>query len=283
MASVRFVSFAPVTTPPVRQCEHWEHSPRSRRRPPRFFPPLGSGNFETSAAHGHKAPGGGPRLRKWSCPSCGRIRATAFCPGCGEEPLRPRDLSLRGYDRPGSCARSAASTGGWRGASGRCSPAPGALSEAHVAGRRRAFLGPLQIFFLANAIFFAVQSLTQFNIFSSTLNSHLNQQDWAPIAQSLVADRLAAKGTTLAAFAPGFDRAAILNAKALIILMALAFVPLLPASVPRRAPALRRACRLRAASLRLHPAALLLSPCCWRRRNCWRAATAWPRRASTWS
>ena len=33
----------------------------------------------------------------------------------------------------------------------------------------------------------------------------------------------------MAAFAPGFDRAAILNAKALIILMALAFVPLLPA------------------------------------------------------
>jgi hypothetical protein len=91
------------------------------------------------------------------------------------------------------------------------------------------FLGPLQTFFLANAIFFAIQSFTHFNIFSSTLESHLNQQDWAPIAQSLVADRLAAKGTTLAAFAPGFDQAAILNAKALIILMALVFVPLLPA------------------------------------------------------
>src|SRR5205085_11981741 len=43
---------------------------------------------------------------------------------------------------------------------------------------------------------------------------------------------LAAKGTSLAAFAPGFDRAAILNAKALIILMALAFVPFLPAFFP---------------------------------------------------
>jgi hypothetical protein len=106
---------------------------------------------------------------------------------------------------------------------------PGALTEAYVAGRRRAYLGPLQMFLLANALFFAVQSFTHSNIFSSTLDSHLNQQDWAPIAQSLVADRLAAKGTTLAAFAPRFDQAAILNAKALIVLMALAFLPLLPA------------------------------------------------------
>lgn len=106
---------------------------------------------------------------------------------------------------------------------------PGALSAAHVEGRRRAFLGPLQVFFIANALFFAIQSFTHFNIFSSTLDSHLHQQDWSAVARVLVSDRLAAKGTTLAAFAPGFDRAAILNAKALIILMALAFVPFLPA------------------------------------------------------
>lgn len=107
--------------------------------------------------------------------------------------------------------------------------APGALSVAHVEGRRRAYLGPLQLFFIANALFFAIQSFTHFNIFSSTLESHLHQQDWSPIAQILVDRRLAAKGVTLAALAPVFDHAAILNAKALIILMALAFVPFLPA------------------------------------------------------
>jgi hypothetical protein len=106
---------------------------------------------------------------------------------------------------------------------------PGALSAAHVAGRRRAFLGPLQLFFIVNALFFAIESLTHSNIFSSTLDSHLHQQDWSPIAQSLVAGRLAAKGLSLAAYAPVFDHAAVLNAKALIILMALAFAPLLPA------------------------------------------------------
>jgi len=43
----------------------------------------------------HNTPGEGRRLKKWTCPSCGRTRATAFCPSCGEEPLRPRDLTVR--------------------------------------------------------------------------------------------------------------------------------------------------------------------------------------------
>jgi hypothetical protein len=167
-------------------------------------------------------------MKKWSCPSCGRTRATAYCPTCGEEPLRPRDLSVP--DMSHQFFRAFSNLDARLAKTFRALLAtPGALTEAHVAGRRRAWLGPLPIFFLANAIFFAIQSFTRFNIFSSTLDSHLHQQDWAPIAQALVTDRLAAKGTTLAAFAPAFDRAAILNAKALIVLMALAFVPLLPA------------------------------------------------------
>jgi len=166
-------------------------------------------------------------MKKWTCPSCGRTRATAFCPTCGEEPLRPRDLTVR--DMSGQFLRQFSSIDARLARSFHALLVrPGALSTAHVAGQRRSYLGPLQIFFLANAIFFAVQSFTHFNIFSSTLDSHLHQQDWSPLAQFLLDRRLAAKGMTLAAFAPGFDQAAVLNAKALIILMALAFVPFLP-------------------------------------------------------
>lgn len=166
-------------------------------------------------------------MRKWSCPSCGRTRATAFCPTCGEEPLRPRDLTVR--DMSARFLQAFSSVDGRLARSFRALlTRPGALSTAHVAGRRRAYLGPLQVFFLANAIFFAVQSFTHFNIFSSTLDSHLHQQDWSPIAGALTERRLAATGMTLAAFAPIFDQAAVLNAKALIFLMALAFAPFLP-------------------------------------------------------
>lgn len=167
-------------------------------------------------------------MKKWTCPSCGRTRATAFCPSCGEEPLRPRDLSVR--DMSGQFLRAFSNVDGRLVRGFRLLlTRPGALSVAHVAGQRRATLGPLQLFFIANALFFAIESFTHANIFSSTLDSHLHQQDWSPIAQSLVDRKLAAKGLTLAAFAPAFDHAAVLNAKAMIILMALAFSLFLPA------------------------------------------------------
>lgn len=142
--------------------------------------------------------------------------------------MRPRDLTVR--DMSGQFLRIFSSVDGKLLHSFRLLlTRPGALSVAHVAGRRRASLGPLQLFFIANALFFAIESLTHANIFSTTLDSHLHQQDWSPIAQYLVDRRLAAKGLTLAAFAPAFDHAAVLNAKALIILMALAFSLFLPA------------------------------------------------------
>jgi uncharacterized protein DUF3667 len=167
-------------------------------------------------------------MAKWKCPGCARFRTTAFCPTCGEEPLRPRDLDLR--DLAGQLARGLSSLDGRLARTFRLLlTRPGALTAAHVQGRRRPYLGPLQTFLLANALFFTVQSLTQFDIFSSPLGSHLTRQDWSPLARPLVAERLAERGLELAAYAPEFDRAAVLNAKGLIILMVLAFVPLLPA------------------------------------------------------
>jgi hypothetical protein len=167
-------------------------------------------------------------MKKWSCPSCGRVRATSYCPACGEEPLRERDLSLQ--DLIGQFARALSSIDGRLVRSFRALlTRPGALTEAYVAGRRRSYLGPLPLFLLANALFFAVQSVTRFDIFSSPLDSHLHHQDWSVLAQQMVAARLADRGLSLAAYAPLFNHAAVLNAKALIVLMALVFVPFLPA------------------------------------------------------
>lgn len=165
----------------------------------------------------------------WTCPGCARRRREAFCPSCGEERLRPRDLTLRdiatqfaqGFSAiDGKLLRSFLSL----------LTAPGALTAAHVAGRRRTYLGPLALFLIANAIFVALQWMTDTNILSSPLASHLQQQDWRALAQEMVARKLAARHETLAAYTAAFDGAALLNAKALIVLMALAFALLLPAA-----------------------------------------------------
>lgn len=105
---------------------------------------------------------------------------------------------------------------------------PGMLTVAYVRGQRKPYLGPFQLFLIANVLFFAVQSLTGTNIFSSTLDSHLHDQDWSSVAQDFVAQRLEDRHTTLDRYAPIFDQAVVLNAKSLIVLMVLPFALLLP-------------------------------------------------------
>jgi hypothetical protein len=152
---------------------------------------------------------------------------TPFCARCGEEPLAPRDLTLRGlverllHALTSIDARVARTA--WH-----LIRRPGELTVAWAEGVRRPYVAPFQLFLLANVIFFALQSLTGTDVFSSTLNSHLHHQDWSELARSLVAGRLAATHASLDAYAPVFDHAVVLNAKALIVLMTIPFAALLP-------------------------------------------------------
>lgn len=161
----------------------------------------------------------------WTCPSCRQIRRSRFCSKCGEERLRPHDLTLR--DLAAQFAKQASSIDGKMLRSVRSLlTAPGELSRAYVLGERRRFLGPLALFFVANALFVALQSITGTNVLSSPLASHLHNQDWSRLAQQLVDHRLASRHQSIAAYAPVFDRAAILNAKVLMIAMVLAVAPI---------------------------------------------------------
>lgn len=90
------------------------------------------------------------------------------------------------------------------------------------------YTGPFQLFLIANVLFFAMQSLTNTDVVSSKLDSHLRNQDWSVLAQRLVSHHLEAMQTTLDLYAPIFNQAVVLNAKSLIILMAVPFALLLP-------------------------------------------------------
>lgn len=163
----------------------------------------------------------------WICPNCAASVSTPFCPGCGERPVAPIDLSLKGI-----AAQLLKSAAGLDGRVMRSVRAllrhPGSLTVAYAEGRRKPFVGPFQLFLIANVVFFAVQSLTHTRVFSSSLDSHLHHQDWSALAQELVAAHLASAQTTLDRFAPLFDRAVVLNAKSLVIAMAAPFALLLP-------------------------------------------------------
>ena len=141
--------------------------------------------------------------------------------------MRRHDLTLRGFF--GQIALACTNIDGPILRSLRCLiMRPGFLTVAYLNGQRRPYTLPLQLFLVANVLFFAMQSLVGAKVFSTPLDMHLNNQFWSSVAQPLVAHQLETKHITLELYSPIFDRAVELNAKSLIILMVLPFAVFLP-------------------------------------------------------
>lgn len=168
-----------------------------------------------------------PDGKPWTCPSCSVAVATPYCAMCGEEPVAAADLTLRGLAAKVLHAFTSIDARTARSAR-LLLRRPGALTVAWTSGIRRPYVAPFQLFLIANVIFFAVQWAVGENVFSSTLESHLHHQDWSELAQAAVAARLQALNLTLDQYEPRFDRAVVLYAKSLILLMALVFALFLP-------------------------------------------------------
>ncbi len=162
----------------------------------------------------------------WTCPTCNSTVSTPYCPDCGERPLRARDLTLGGLFH--QLVEALTHVDGRIMASFRCLVGrPGVLTVAYLRGQRKPYIGPVPLFLIANALFFAAESLTHGMVFTTPLDSHLHTQPWSPVAEVLVSHRLAARQTTLDIYAPIFERAVAINARSLIMVMALSFVPVL--------------------------------------------------------
>lgn len=175
----------------------------------------------------HLVPESADDAAPWTCPTCKAAVRTPFCARCGEEHLATLDLTLRGLAAKVVHALTSIDAR-VVGTAWRLVRHPGDLTLDWASGARRRFVAPFQLFLLANVIFFALQSATGTDIFGSPLESHLHHQDWSATAQALVDEHLAARGSSYEDYAPVFDHAVVLNAKSLILLMAIPFAALLP-------------------------------------------------------
>ena len=164
-----------------------------------------------------------------TCPTCNEVLAASYCPECGERALHPHDLTLRGLLK--QVVQTFTSVDGPLLRSFRCLVTrPGLLTVAYLRGKRKPYTLPLQLFLVANVLFFAMQSFTGAKLFSTPLNQHLQSDIWGGVAQQLVGHRLEMRQTSMDLYAPVFDRAVEVNAKSLIAVMVLPFA-LLPAVV----------------------------------------------------
>jgi Protein of unknown function (DUF3667) len=161
------------------------------------------------------------------CPTCRCEVSSAYCPGCGEKTLHPQDLKLRKLF--GELVTALTSVDGKVIRSFRALLLqPGSLTVAFLIGRRKPFISALPLFFLANVLFFASQTISPVKVFSPPLASHLEVQDWKVLANTLVSRRIEARNWTVEQYASVFDPAVALNAKSLVILMAIPLLLLLP-------------------------------------------------------
>jgi hypothetical protein len=168
----------------------------------------------------------------WSCPTCDTTVSTPYCPECGERPLRARELTFRGL--LGQLMEALTTVDGRLLRTFRCLVSrPGVLTMAYLHGQRKPYVGPVPLFLIANALFFAAESLTGGRVFTTPLDAHLHTQPWSHAADLLVSNRLAARHVTLESYAPVFDHAVAVNARSLIVFMALSFVAALALVFPR--------------------------------------------------
>lgn len=161
-------------------------------------------------------------VERAACPECGEPIAERFCTHCGEKRVEARDYSLRHY-----LAEALNVVANLESPIPRSFFAllfrPGLLTSEYLAGRRKRYLKPLQLFVFCNVIFFFAQPLTGFNTLTTPLNIHLTAMPYRQRAQRMVRAELERRQITLAEYSARFDDVIQNQAKSLVIVMALMF------------------------------------------------------------
>lgn len=148
----------------------------------------------------------------WACPGCGRTLHDRFCPECGERKPRPHDLSVRSLGEQAFEAVTHADGRVFRSFRDLLTR-PGELTDAFGRGLRKRYLSPFALFLVVNALYFATGG-------SGTFGPPLRVvQQQGRAERALVERAVAARSTTVEVFAPAYDHAAVVNAKAFPVLM----------------------------------------------------------------
>lgn len=164
-----------------------------------------------------------------ACPECGEQIPERFCTRCGEKRVEARDYTLRHF-----LAEALNVVANLESPIPRSFFAllrrPGLLTAEYLAGRRKRYLKPLQLFVLCNVIFFFAQPFTGFNTLTTPLRVHLTGLPYSSAVRHMVREAVGRKGVTLEQYAADFDATIKNQARTLVVLMvplfACALVPL---------------------------------------------------------
>ena len=166
------------------------------------------------------------------CVTCGEPLSGRYCSRCGERSLDGHTYSLRHF-----AAEALENLAHLDGRILRTFRAllvrPGALAKDFLDGRRKPYLGPVQLFLTANLIYFLLQPFSGFVPFTTTLRVQTTQFWWSGLATQMTSDRIAAKQIPFEQYQRDFNEMAHLQGKTLLIIMVPLFAVIVWASYGR--------------------------------------------------
>jgi thiamine biosynthesis protein ThiS len=178
---------------------------------------LGDNTAETAQVEEADVPEA-PQAGAWICPNCAASPNGKFCPACGEKQSSSGDLSVGHLVSHALEVLFHADSKLWR--SFRLLFAkPGFLSAEYVRGRRKPYVHPFQMFFVANVAYFLLQPFTGWTGLRTTLFVHMHMMSYNEWASRLVEHRIAVKGISLTEFTRAFDHILDIQARSLVLLM----------------------------------------------------------------
>ena len=148
------------------------------------------------------------------CPTCGSPVKGRFCGQCGEQRVTAHDYSVRHFAEhvfESLTHFDFKSLRAFRTLVSR----PGLLTREYLDGRRRRYVGPIQLFVIANVLFALVGPTT----FRTPLSVQENDPPFPAFKRALVAEAIAERKLEREEFRRAFDDAAGLQAKTWVFVM----------------------------------------------------------------
>jgi hypothetical protein len=174
-----------------------------------------------------------------ACPSCGAAAAGRFCAECGERTTGRVDPTVVAFLRDALYELLNADSRVWRSFRSLFLE-PGRLSEEYLAGRRRPWLSPVQLFLICNVAFFILLEFLPAHVFTTRLIDHFNSHPYGTLILDMDARpgltfrELMADQEAFRRYATTFDAVTAGPAKSLVFIMIPGIALLLNALNARR-------------------------------------------------
>lgn len=151
-----------------------------------------------------------------TCKSCERQFTGNYCNHCGEKVINQEDRKLKYYLGEFINALTFADNKLWRSLK-RLLINPGKLSKDFVEGRRRAYMKPVSIFFLANLVYFLFPFI---NTFTTNLEIQTVAFSYSELADQWVNEKVEERNISYEEYADSYDAKTAELSKLFIVAMA---------------------------------------------------------------